>query len=203
MDKTYPINPRGAPTLERTFDSMDQAEPNPQSAQGGENRLMSQTHLMAATPRTQKGFTLIEVLIAALVLSLGLLGLAGLHTVTLKMNQGSNLRTQANNLAYEIADAMRANRANAASYADDADASSCDPDFTSTASDLGSNDFEQWENRIACLLPEGQGNISIAGNIITITLCWNESHMEEREDDDICDGLGLDGDMHLSFETQL
>ncbi|MBN2886612.1 MAG: type IV pilus modification protein PilV, partial [Chromatiaceae bacterium] len=63
-----------------------------------------------ALPRRQRAFTLIEVLVAVLVLSVGLLGLAGLHGVSLKLNRGAALRTQASQLAYEITDAMRANR---------------------------------------------------------------------------------------------
>jgi len=60
-------------------------------------------------PRRTSGFTLIEVLIAVLVLGIGLLGVAGLQSVALSMNQGSYVRTQATVLARDIADRMRAN----------------------------------------------------------------------------------------------
>jgi len=59
---------------------------------------------------SQIGFTLIEVLIAVVVLSIGLLGLAGLQTAGLHSNQSANLRTQATLLAYDMIDRMRASR---------------------------------------------------------------------------------------------
>ncbi len=61
--------------------------------------------------RTEAGFTLIEVLVAVLVLSIGLLGLAKLQTLGLHANHGADLRTRASLLAYDIADRMRSNRA--------------------------------------------------------------------------------------------
>ena len=62
------------------------------------------------------GFTLIEVLIAMLVLAVGLLGLAGLQATSLRNNQSAYNRSQATQLAYDIADRMRANSAGIASY---------------------------------------------------------------------------------------
>ncbi len=56
------------------------------------------------------GFTLIEVLIAVIVLSLGLLGIAALQANALKSNHSAVQRSQATMLAYFMMDAMRANR---------------------------------------------------------------------------------------------
>ena len=55
------------------------------------------------------GFTLIEVLIAMIVLAVGLLGLAGLQATSLRNNQSAYNRIKATQLAYDIADRMRAN----------------------------------------------------------------------------------------------
>ena len=57
----------------------------------------------------QYGFTLLEVLIALLVLSIGLLGLAALQTTGLRSNQMASMRTIATQAAYDITDRMRAN----------------------------------------------------------------------------------------------
>jgi type IV pilus assembly protein PilV len=62
-------------------------------------------------PISARGFTMLEVLVAILVLSLGLLGLAGLQTVSLRNNTGAAQRTIATQLAYDMADRMRANYA--------------------------------------------------------------------------------------------
>src|SRR5690606_3260878 len=59
--------------------------------------------------RPQHGFSLIEVLVALLVLSVGLLGLAMLQIEGLKHNTDAYYRTQATVLAYDIIDRMRAN----------------------------------------------------------------------------------------------
>ena len=56
----------------------------------------------------QAGFTLIEVLVAALLLSIGLVGLAGLQGASLMNNQRSFMRSQVTALAYDLAD--RSNR---------------------------------------------------------------------------------------------
>ncbi|MCS6948044.1 MAG: type IV pilus modification protein PilV, partial [Steroidobacteraceae bacterium] len=57
-----------------------------------------------------RGFTLIEALIAVLVLSIGLLGIAGLQLASLQTNSVAYQRSQATMLAYDLLDRMRANR---------------------------------------------------------------------------------------------
>jgi len=57
----------------------------------------------------QRGFTLLEVLIAIVVFSIGLLGLAGLMVMSVKTNHSSYLRTQATFVAQSMADRMRGN----------------------------------------------------------------------------------------------
>ena len=63
--------------------------------------------------RPERGFTLIEILVAVLVLSFGLLGLAMLQSTGLRFNTDSYLRSQATILAYDLIDRMRANKAGA------------------------------------------------------------------------------------------
>ena len=60
--------------------------------------------------RAQRGLTLVEVLVAIVVLAIGLLGLAGLQVNALKVNQGSTYRWRASQLAIDLADQLRANR---------------------------------------------------------------------------------------------
>lgn len=55
------------------------------------------------------GFSLIEVMVALLVLSVGLLGMAGLLVVSVKTNHSAYLRTQASFVVQSMADRMRAN----------------------------------------------------------------------------------------------
>lgn len=61
-------------------------------------------------PRRQQGVTLIEVLVAVVVLAFGLIGIAGLQTTAISSNQMSMQYTQVANLAQNLAERMRANR---------------------------------------------------------------------------------------------
>lgn len=58
----------------------------------------------------QVGFTLLEVLIAIVILAIGLLGIAGMQANSIRNNQNAYLRGQATMLAYDIIERMRANR---------------------------------------------------------------------------------------------
>ncbi|MCI0667420.1 MAG: type IV pilus modification protein PilV [Methylococcaceae bacterium] len=67
---------------------------------------------MIPTPKPKSsGFTLVEVLIAVVILSVGMLGLMGLQTVGLRQNHSSQTRSYAVEFINELADRMRANRA--------------------------------------------------------------------------------------------
>jgi type IV pilus assembly protein PilV len=59
--------------------------------------------------RTHRGFTIIEVLVALVVLSVGLLGIAGLYVIALRAGTTSINRMQAVNLAADMADRIHAN----------------------------------------------------------------------------------------------
>jgi type IV pilus assembly protein PilV len=59
--------------------------------------------------RKSSGFTLIEILITIVVVSIGLLGLAGLQISGLRANMGSEIRSKATLLANDMAERMRAN----------------------------------------------------------------------------------------------
>jgi len=113
----------------------------------------------------QSGFTLIEVLVAVIVLSIGLVGVAGLQVVSLKNNQSAFMRSQASALAYDLADRMRANvpGANAAMYDPDAAAATanCKTATGCTTQEMAQNDLFEWDAAIATYLPEGQGFVCI------------------------------------------
>ncbi|MRI33721.1 type IV pilus modification protein PilV [Endozoicomonas sp. OPT23] len=60
--------------------------------------------------KKQKGFTLIEVMVAVLILSIGLLGMAGLQVLSMQSSTGALQRSQATMLAYDLAERIRRNR---------------------------------------------------------------------------------------------
>ena len=59
---------------------------------------------------SQAGSSLLEVLVAVVVLSIGLLGLAGLQMTSIKSSHSAYMRSQATLLAYDLADRARATR---------------------------------------------------------------------------------------------
>jgi len=132
--------------------------------------------------RRQTGFTLVEVLVAMAVLSVGLLGLASLQMMALRSNSSALFHTQATNLSYLIIDSMKANR-QAALNGDyttslTSVASTACITSTSPAPLLGSiaqQDTQVWCNTLACTLPQGTGSILVNGSVVTITLQWEQA----------------------------
>jgi len=115
-------------------------------------------------PRLQQGTTLLEVLISIVVLSIGLLGYAGLQTLSMKNNTSAFQRSQATILTYDIVDRMRANRPNLASYVVGLDA-------VGTYADVIS-----WKNNVAASLPDGKAEVEIdLNNIAKITIQWDDN----------------------------
>lgn len=60
--------------------------------------------------RQSRGFTLVEVLVAIMVLSFGMLGLVGMQAFALQSNREARLQAQAAMLARELAEMMRGNK---------------------------------------------------------------------------------------------
>lgn len=119
----------------------------------------------AVARRSQSGFSLIEVLVSALILAIGLVGVAGLQAMSLKNNQSAYMRSQASALAYDLADRMRTNVAGAnAGYYDPANAAvraSCSTAVGCGPQQLAQNDISQWNAELAGNLPMGTGFVCI------------------------------------------
>lgn len=75
------------------------------------NKQMNATGNVGRSLQRQAGVSLLEVLIAVLVLSVGLLGIAGLQTANLRNTQSAHQRTVAVLLAASMSERIRANRA--------------------------------------------------------------------------------------------
>lgn len=147
--------------------------------------------------RISTGFTLVEVLVAVLVLSIGLLGVARLVLAAVKANDSAYFRGQATALAYSILDEMRANRAYAltspgytvayGAYANPGVtctgvASTCTP------AQIAQYDLYMWKQQLSAAstvttgaLPSGDGQIVMtypagSGEVMaTITITWDDS----------------------------
>ncbi len=119
----------------------------------------------AGSRRSQAGFTLIEVLVSSLILSIGLVGVAGLQALSLKNNQSAYMRSQASALAYDLADRMRSNVAGAdvGSYSPATAAANapCTTTVGCTSQELAQNDLSEWMASLDAILPMGAGFVCI------------------------------------------
>lgn len=119
--------------------------------------------------QTSSGFTMLEVLIAIVVVSFGLLGLAGLQAFALKNNQSASLRVAATVLAADMVDRMKANfqgvingeynKPNTADYT--GGVAGCNATAGCTPNELAQNDRFEWAQRVAATLPGGAGIVCL------------------------------------------
>jgi type IV pilus assembly protein PilV len=168
--------------------------------------------------KNEKGFTLLEVLVAVLVFSFGLLGIAGMMTISVRNNHNGYLRTQANFLAENMMDRMRANptalwngQYNGTAAIGTADCTLAQP---CNFQQLALYDTQSWAASLAQFLPNGQGTINCVANsalstfiasanppsvwfpappfdgVCTITVQWNEA---DRTSDQVAQTLTLVG----------
>lgn len=121
--------------------------------------------------RSPRGFSLIEVLVSIVVLSVGLLGVAALQISGLRVGQSSFYRAQAAQLATDMADRLRANAGQARS---------CELALGEATPASPANtcerDLAEWRGRLLAL-PGGSGavDVDLASNLVTITVQWDDS----------------------------
>jgi len=122
---------------------------------------------MRALTSRSDGLTLIECLIALVILAIGLLGMAGLMVQGLRNGHDALLRTQAVNLVTDMAERIRANPGAAAayecaSYTSGPTTHSCAPtdaaaSTSCTSIGLAEDDLARWEQVASALLPLAPG----------------------------------------------
>jgi type IV pilus assembly protein PilV len=139
-----------------------------------------------------RGLTLVEIMVALLILSIGILGLASMQTASLRFNAGAYQRTQATVLASDMADRMRANRQAAMNNeyiiaVEDPAPACAAPNPVGT---VAQQDISAWRSALACRLPQSSGSITRNGNEFTLTIVWDESQ-------------GRDNPLDFQFTTAL
>lgn len=134
--------------------------------------------------KSSRGFTLLEAMIAMLVLSIGLLGLAGLQASSARFGHDAYVRSLTTMIAGDIIDKIRmktgkqndqAGRLSAiAAFATTDPASTCNPSLGTVANDLAC-----WQNSISNQLPGGSGTITDnADGSFTVTVSWYDRDAE-------------------------
>lgn len=129
---------------------------------------------MSPSSRFRAGFTLLEILVTLIVVTIGLLGLAGLQMTGLRHNHDAYIRSQAALQAYDIADRMQANLVKAKELGNPYDSrgtatytystigtadATCENATGSGCSTtaLAANDMFRWKQALRALLPSGIG----------------------------------------------
>jgi type IV pilus assembly protein PilV len=139
-------------------------------------------------PPRHFGFSLIEVLVALIVVAIGLIGVAGIQAAAVKYTKGSEGRSYAAQLAYDITDRISASRAiiQKGAYASLATFQDvpCNRNFSPTTTVQSETDAALWRNQLACSIPGAQGQV-IVGPIgsdelypVTVTIRWDESRLQ-------------------------
>lgn len=136
---------------------------------------------LARLPRSAvlaRGFSLLEVLVAVLILSIGLLGIAGLQITGLRYAAAANIQYVASLQVLDMAERMRANMAGVTAGAyNSISGIGSDPGCISSScspSQMAATDAYQWNSTNARVLPSGTGTVTSNGNLFTINISWNE-----------------------------
>jgi len=151
------------------------------------------------------GFTVIEVLVSLLVLSVGMMGLASLQVVGLQNTQGGAQRAQAAFLAYDITDRMRSNTAAVTTggynYVGEPGAAAANAvdcigiAANCSAAQLAAFDLAQWQTLLGTYLSSGFGAIATVDNGtttgVTVTVQWADAYTVD------------DGNEIVTFTTEL
>lgn len=139
----------------------------------------------------QAGFTLIEVLVALVVMAVGMLGIAGLYIESLRSGQMSISYTNAVTLSASMADRIRANATGIGGYAGAAAgngtagtaANNCvNGNADCSSAQMAQDDWFWWYEDVKVQMPEGrQATVQVVNappvNIYTIVLQWPERGM--------------------------
>lgn len=155
------------------------------------------------------GFSMIELMVAVVVLSIGLLGMAALQAATLRNNQSANYRTQATNLAAELVDTARSYQArdvrNVMALLDPLDgtwSAACAinsvPNYDNCANGALTCDRMRLANKVCRTMPNGRVRVTnyvpTAGTL-TIEICWSDDRSQTATTTGDCSGAseGLGG----------
>ncbi len=128
----------------------------------------------------ESGFSLVEVLIALVIMSVGMLGIAGLYVESMQAGRTSIFRHNAVTIASDVADRIRANPSAGVAYEGIRGNNNCvlgnvDCDPTQMAA----NDIDLWKTQADGMLPGGDVQITYNDNVdpptYLIEITWEEA----------------------------
>lgn len=124
-----------------------------------------------------RGFSLVEVLIALIIMSVGMLGIAGLYVHSMQAGRTSLFRHHAVTLAGDVADRIRANPLAGVAY-EGAGANNDCADDDCVAADMAAKDVYLWLEQAAATLPDGDVDViynnAAVPSTYQVTVTWSE-----------------------------
>ncbi len=127
------------------------------------------------------GFTLVEVLVALIILSVGMLGIAGLYVHSMQAGRTSLFRHHAVTLAGDVADRIRANPRAAIAYSQAGANNNCvNGGVDCSPTEMAANDIDLWDQQAADTLPNGTVAVDFTVGLgglpptYQITVAWDE-----------------------------
>ena len=129
--------------------------------------------------RNHAGFGLVESLVALVVISVGMIGIAALYGQGLGAGRTALYRTIAVNLASDMADRIRVNRRGGSNYGGAAADNNCDPGGGTdcTPAQMAAHDLFVWTLQVQAQMPNGLGALQYTGTLpptYTISVTWQE-----------------------------
>ncbi len=148
----------------------------------------------------QKGQTFIEALIALIIMSIGILGIAGMQVLSLQQNRAALFRAEATQLANDLMDRLRVNTGiiyTALMDADPTSAQSCEVN-SCTPVEMAAFDIAQWKCSINSVdsagvtfttcdlnnynitgsLPLGAGSVALVAGVVEVTIQWSDDRID-------------------------
>jgi type IV pilus assembly protein PilV len=124
----------------------------------------------------QAGLSLVEVLVTVVLVSIGLLGIAGLQLTSVRNTNSAGQRFQATVLAEDIVERMRANRAQAVTGRYQLAVGGAVGSVG-----LAREDLLAWRAALA-ELPGGDGGVDFIDNEATVTVRWTDASDANPDD---------------------
>ena len=130
---------------------------------------------MMRTIVMQQGFSLLEVLVSILILSIGLTGVALLQAKSIRYNHLAYLRSISVSQAENMIERIKSNEtAFNSGFYDNAQGIPANPTcVTCTEAEMAQKDLYYWNTMNAILLPSGQGSVVRNGTQHRVTIYWD------------------------------
>lgn len=146
---------------------------------------------------TQRGTSLVEVLMAMLLMSFGVLAMTAMQAHAIQHSQTTESRARATLLANDLGDRMRANPAplgnwqaydltSTSTSTPPAPASACQGTAVCTFDEMATADLAQWQQQLAVSLPQGRGHVRTIGTQADIWVIWDDTDQAGAQAHDSC-----------------